>query len=226
MRHELHKRYDEKVQQVTEQCYRGEGHHNKWPEQYWRSNFKWQDCGSHDRRDTYNKKQDDKTPRDCSEMAFKPCSVHRPKSKHTLEECYKNPRNEKNQVQDRKRPHEMHHNDARYTSDDDELCSSMNTPVPSEDPASASSRSKKDHKEENYHLHVSKNMKVGRHVPCKSDRRSKFQSSRKGKKGETTPTILDNDLNFADTILMGLDSMDDAVLKGADDVTNSFNFNL
>jgi hypothetical protein len=29
-----------------------------------------------------------------------------------------------------------------------------------------------------------------------------------------------------DTVLMGLDSMDDAVLKGPDDVTNPFDFNL
>jgi hypothetical protein len=102
----------------------------------------------------------------------------------------------------------------------------MNAPVPSEDQASASSGSKKDHKEENYYLHVSKKMKVGCHVPCKSDQRSEFQSSQKGKKGETTPTFLDDDLDFADTILMGLDSMDDAVLKGSDDVTNPFDFNL
>ncbi len=37
--------------------------------------------------------------------------------------------------------------------------------------------------------------------------------------------LLDNDLDFMDTVLMG-DSMDDAVLKGTDDVTNSFDFNL
>jgi hypothetical protein len=182
MRHELHKKYNEKVQQVTERRYGGGGRHNKWPKQYRRSNLKWQDCGSQDCCDTYDKKQDDKIPCDRSEKAFKPCSVHGLKSKHTSEECYKNPRNEKHQVQDRKHPHEMHHNNARYTSNDDESRSSMNTPVPSEDPASASSGSKKDHEEENYQLHVSKKMKVGRHVPRKSDRRSKFQSSQKGKK--------------------------------------------
>jgi hypothetical protein len=105
----------------------------------------------------------------------------------------------------------------------------MDTPVPSEDPASASSKSKKDHKDENYHLQVSKKMKAGCHVPCKSDhqqQRNKFLSSQKGKKRETPPTFLDNYLDFTDTILMGLDSMDDAVLKEPDDVTNPFNFNL
>ncbi len=42
----------------------------------------------------------------------------------------------------------------------------------------------------------------------------------KGKKGETPPPFLDDDLNFTDTILMGLDSMD-AHLNRPDDVTNS-----
>ncbi len=40
------------------------------------------------------------------------------------------------------------------------------------------------------------------------------------------PTFLDNDLNFTDNVLMGLDSMDDGALKGPDDITNLFNFNL
>jgi hypothetical protein len=172
MRHELCKRYNEKVRQVTEQCYGGDGCHNKWPDKYRRSNFKWQDHGKRDRCDTYDKhdkKLDDKTPPDCSNKAFKPCSVHRPKSKHTSEECYKNPRNNKRQLQDKKHPHDAHHNNTCYTSDDDESPSSMDTLVPSEDPASASSKSEKDHEDENYHLHVSKKMKAGCHVPCKSD---------------------------------------------------------
>jgi hypothetical protein len=232
MRHELCKRYNEKVRQVTEQRYGGDGCHNKWPDKYRCSNFKWQDCGNRNRCDTYDKcdkKRDDKTPPDHSNKAFKPCSVHGPKNKHTSKECYKNPRNDKCQLQDKKRPHEAHHNNACYTSNDDELHSSTDTPVPSEDPASASSKSKKDHKDENYHLHVSKKLKAGCHVPCKSDhqrQRSEFQLSEKGKKRETPPTFLDNGLNFMDTVLMGLDSMDDVVLKGPDDVANPFDFTL
>jgi hypothetical protein len=71
-------------------------------------------------------------------------------------------------------------------------------------------------------------MKAGSHVPCKSDhqqQRTKSQSSQELKKGETPCTFLDNDLNFMDTVLMGLDSMD-ADLDRPDDVTNPFNFNL
>jgi hypothetical protein len=44
---------------------------------------------------------------------------------------------------------------------------------------------------------------------------------RKEKKGEKSPTFLDDDLDFTDTVLIGLESIDDA----GDDVTNPFNFN-
>jgi hypothetical protein len=142
MHHKLRKRYNEKVRQVMEQRYGGDGCHNKRPDKYRCSNFKWQDRGNCNRCDTYNKhnkKRDDKTPPDCKDKAFKPCSVHGPKSKHTSQECYKNTRNDKCQLQDKKHPHEVHHNNARYTSNNDELRSSTDTPVPSDDPASASS---------------------------------------------------------------------------------------
>ncbi len=49
--------------------------------------------------------------------------------------------------------------------------------------------------------------------------------SQERKKGETPCTFLDDDLNFTDTVLMGLDSMD-ADLDRPDDVTNPFDFNL
>ncbi len=39
------------------------------------------------------------------------------------------------------------------------------------------------------------------------------------------PTFLDDDLDFMDTVLMGLNSMD-AGLNRTDDVTNPFDFNL
>ncbi len=71
-------------------------------------------------------------------------------------------------------------------------------------------------------------MKAGSHVPRKSDHQqhgAKAQSSQKGKKVETPPTFLDSDLNFTDTILMGIDSMD-ADLNRPDDVTNLYNFDM
>jgi hypothetical protein len=77
---------------------------------------------------------------------------------------------------------------------------SANTPVPSEDPASASSKSKKNHKDKNYHLQLN----AGSHVPHKSDHGqhgAKAQSSQKGKNGEMPPTFLDDDFDFTDTVL-------------------------
>ncbi len=136
--------------------------------------------------------------------------------------------NDKHQLQDKKRHYKVHHNNARYTRDNDESCLSTDTLVPSEDPASASSESKKTHEDENYHLHVDKKMKAGSHVPCKSDhqqQRTKSQSSQERKKGETPCTFSGNDLDFTDTVLMGLNSMD-ADLDRPDDVTNPFEFNL
>jgi hypothetical protein len=57
----------------------------------------------------------------------------------TSKECYKNPKNQnKHQAHNKKHQEEVHHNDVCYTSDDDELHTSVDTPVPSEDPASVS----------------------------------------------------------------------------------------
>jgi hypothetical protein len=132
MRHELCKWYDEKVRHVTEGRYGGDNRRNKRSEKNHRPNFKWQDCGNSDCCDTYekcNKKQDDMIPAERDNKAFKPCSVHGPKSKHTSEKCHKNPRTAKHQSYDRKCLHEVHHNDARYTSKDDESHSSTDTPA-------------------------------------------------------------------------------------------------
>jgi hypothetical protein len=96
----------------------------------------------------------------------------------------------KHQTYNKKRQYKAHHNNAHYTSDNNELHTSVDTPVPSEDPVSASSKGK-NHEDENYHLHVNKKLKAGSHVPCKSDHQ-------KGKKGEISPTFMGNDLDFTD----------------------------
>ncbi len=65
-------------------------------------------------------------------------------------------------------------------------------------------------------------------MPGKSDHQqhgAKAQLSQKGKKGEMPPTFLDNNLNFTDTVLMGLDSID-ADLNRPDDVTHLFDFDM
>jgi hypothetical protein len=55
--------------------------------------------------------------------------------------------------------------------------------------------------------------------------RGKSQLSQKDKKGETSPTFVDDDLDFTDAVLMGLNSMD-ADLNRPDDITNQFDFNM
>ncbi len=116
----------------------------------------------------------------------------------------------------------MHHNDARYTSKDDESCSGTDATAPSEDPASALSGSE-EQEDENYHFQASKRMKASGHVPCKSDyprQQREPQTGCKEKKGEKSPTFLDNDLDFTDAVLMGLESINNA----GNDVTNPFDF--
>ncbi len=118
----------------------------------------------------------------------------------------------------------MHHNNAHHTSDEDKSCASVDTPVPSESTASVSSSEGQNHKDENYQLHVDKKLKAGSHVHCRQHR-GNSQSSQKGKKGDASPTFMDDDLDFTDAILMGLNSMD-ADLKKTDDITNLFDFNM
>ncbi len=70
-------------------------------------------------------------------------------------------------------------------------------------------------------------MKASGHVPHKSDYPCQQRESQKGhkeKKGEKSPTFLDDDLDFTNAVLMGLESIDNAVLNGRNDVTNPFDF--
>ncbi len=104
MCHKLCKRYNKKVRLVTEQHHGGDGCHSRQGSKYHRHNYKWQDRDGSSRHDNYDKrdkKRENKTPSDCGDKAFKPCLVHGPKSKHTSEECYKNPKNDKRQLQDK-----------------------------------------------------------------------------------------------------------------------------
>jgi hypothetical protein len=154
MCHKLCKRYDKKVRLVTERRHGGDNRHSRRGSKYHHHNYKWQDSYDSGRCDNYdkrNKNQENKTPSDSGNKAFKPCLVHGPKSKHTSEECY-----DKHQLHEKKRHYEAHHNNACCTSDNEESRLSTDTPVPNEEPASASSESKKTHKDENYHLHVDK----------------------------------------------------------------------
>jgi hypothetical protein len=90
MCHELHKQYNEKVHHVKEQCHGGDNRHSRLGNKYYCHEFKWQDCddsGCCENYDKRKRKQENKTPSDCGNKAFKPCLVHGPKSKHTFKEC-------------------------------------------------------------------------------------------------------------------------------------------
>jgi hypothetical protein len=115
MHHKLCKQYNKKVRHIMEQHQGGDIRHSRQSNKYHRHNYKWQDrnhsghCSNYDK---HEKKQEDKTPSDCGNKAFKPCSMHGPKSKHTSEECCQNPKNQnKHQTHDKKRQNEVHHND-------------------------------------------------------------------------------------------------------------------
>jgi hypothetical protein len=74
---------------------------------------------------------------------------------------------------------------------------------------SASSEGK-NNEDENYELHFDKKLKAGSHVPCKSDHqqhRGKSKLSQTGKNREVSPTLMVDDLDFTDAVLMGLNSL-------------------
>jgi hypothetical protein len=125
MHHELCKRYGGKVCRNTEQRQGGDSRHSRQGNKYHYHDYKWQDCnhsGHHSSYDKREKKQEDKAPSDHGNKAFKPCSTHGLKSKHTSEECYKNPKKQnKHPTHNKKRQYVAHHNDTHYTRDDDEL---------------------------------------------------------------------------------------------------------
>jgi hypothetical protein len=231
MLHKLCKLYNKKVRRVMEQRHGGDGCHSRQGYKYYCHDYNRQDCDDSGRCSNYNKrekKQEDKTPSDRGNKLFNPCSMQRLKSKHTSKECYKNPKNQnKLQTHNKKCQYKAQHNNTPFTNDNDESHISVDTLVPSEDPASASRKSK-THKDENYHLNADKRLAAGSHVPCKShhqQHRGKSQSSQKSKKEETPPTFLEDDLYFTGTILMGLNSMD-ADLNRPDDITNPLDFNM
>jgi hypothetical protein len=231
MHHEFCKRYNKKFCLVTEQCHGGDGRHSRRDSEYHHHNYKWQDHGDSgccDNYDKCDKKWENKTPSDCGNKAFKPCLVHGPKSKNTSEECTRTPRltnvNFKTKNAITKCITTTRATQVMMTSR--ALAPIHRSQVRTWHQPRA--RSKKTHKDANYHLHVAKTMKAGSHVPRKSEhrqQRTKSQLSQKGKKGEMPHTFLDNDLNFMDTILMGLNSID-ADLKRPDDIRNPYDFNL
>ncbi len=97
MRQALRRGYNKKVHRIMEQHHRSGGRHSRQSNTYHHHNYKWKNCnhsGHCHNCNKHKKKQEDKTPSDCGNKAFKPCSIHGPKSNHTSKESYKNPKNQ------------------------------------------------------------------------------------------------------------------------------------
>jgi hypothetical protein len=231
MRHELRKQYDEKVHRVMEQSHGGDNRHSRRGNKYYCHNYKWQDCNDSGHCDNYDirkRKWENKTLSDRGNKVFKPCSVHGPKSKHPSDECYKNPKSNKRQVQDKnvntRRITMMRATQVTITSCALALIHRSQVRTQHQ----PLGRAKKPTRMRIIIFILIKKMKAGSHVPHKSDHqqhRTKSQLSQKGKKGETSPTFLDDDLDYTDIVLMELNSMD-ADLNRPDDVTNPFDFDM
>ncbi len=177
-------------------------------------------------------KRDDKDRKslpECDDKAFKPCHLHRPKSQHTFKKCFKNPKNQdkKSYSYHEKHAHEAHHYNECHASKDKESRTSVDLPAPSNSHLSPSEDKQQD-EDKQYHVHFEKKVKVGSQVaplPCK---KKNIKSTVSTTLKKTPPTFLDNDLdlgnNFKDRVLMGLESLMDADLKGFDDIMNPFDF--
>ncbi len=172
-----------------------------------------------------------KAPPKREDKAFEeqPCHIHGPKSQHSYDKCYKNPRNQDNYFPDKKRNHKAHHNNKQEAINNEGSCASMDWP-PASDSAVSHSEDEEQDKEEQYHVHSDKNVKGGAgmaHVPRKRKSAKATVSTTLKRKSRT---FLDNDLNLRfdfgnnpnDTVLMGLDSL--IAGDNDDDVTNPFDF--
>jgi hypothetical protein len=179
-------------------------------------------------------KRDDRThkaPPKREDKAFEgqPCHIHGPKSQHSYDKCYKNPRNQDKYFPDKKRNQEAHYNDEQEAIDNEGSPASMDSSPTSDSPVSHS-EDEEQGEEEQYHVHFDRNVKRGAcmaHVPCKRKSVKATVSTTLKRKSRT---FLDDDLDIGfdfgndpnDSVLMGLDSL--IAADDADDVTNPFDF--
>ena len=118
----------------------------------------------------------------------------------------------------------MHHYNKHHASKGEESRASMDLPAPSDSHALPSEDKQQD-KDKQYHVHFEKK-KVGSQVAHLPRKKKSVNSTVSTTLKKTHPTFLDNDLDpgndFKDSVLMGLESLMDADLKGFDDVMNPF----
>jgi hypothetical protein len=235
LRHEMAKRYNDKIRHFANQRYgrddrrheRGHSRHQAFDKS---RPYKCKD------RDKSHYRRDDRTHKTLpkhEDKAFEgqPCHIHRPKSQHSFDKCYKNPRNQETNFSDKKRSHKAHHKDEQEAIEDEESNASMDSPPASDSPASQS-EDEEQRDEEQYHAHFEKKMKAGPqmahvHVPHKrKSAKSIVSTALKKKRSTFLDNDLDigldfgNDLNHSD--FLGLDSL--MAADDANDVTNPFDF--
>jgi hypothetical protein len=108
------------------------------------------------RRPEKDSRGDRKAPPEQKDKDFKPCHVHGIESKHSYDECSRNPKNAKTTNKSsyyvKKRGNDAHYSDNHcYSSGDDPPTSECNTPVPSN--GEVENKSSSDEKSNsNYHI--------------------------------------------------------------------------
>jgi hypothetical protein len=157
MRGELEKRYHNKMSRYTysrdkqQNAYNKRGR-NENSKRVASTNNRERYNSHHPKKDSHG---DRKAPTTRKDKDFKPCHVHGAESKHSYDECRRNPKNASATIKSsyyvKKRGHDAHYNDNRRCSSGHESPSECDTPVPSDgevdDKSSDGNRSTS-----NYHL--------------------------------------------------------------------------
>jgi hypothetical protein len=235
LRHKMAKSYNDKIHHFGNKRYGHDDRRHKRGHLHCQAFDKSRPYKRNNRDKNRSFRRDDRThkaPPKHKDKAFEgqPCHIHGPKSQHSYDKCYKNPRNQDKYFPDKKRNHEAHHNDEQETIDDKESRASMDSPSAIDSPV-LHPEDKEQGEEEQYHVQFDRNVKGGarmaRHVPPKRKSAKATVSTTLKRKFHTfLDDNLDIGLDFGnnpnDSVLMGLDSL--IAAANADDITNPFDF--
>ena len=198
--HEMAKRYNDKIRHFANKRYGHNDRGHKCGHSHCRA-FDKSRPYKHDNRDkSQSYRRDDRThkappKREVKAFEGHPCHIHGPKSQHSFDKCYKNPRNQDKYFPNKLHNHEAHHNDKQEAINDKESQASTDLPPSSDSPASRS-EDKEQREEEQYHVHFEKKMKAApqmAHVPRTRKSMKTIVSTTLKKK---CPTFLDDDLDI------------------------------
>jgi hypothetical protein len=155
--HEMAKGYNDKIRHLVNRRYGHDDCHHERGHSHRQAFEKSRPYKRNDRDRNRSFKRDDrnrKAPPKQEDKAFEgqPCHIHGPKSQHSYDKCYKNPRNQDKYFPVKKRNHEAHHNDEQEAIDDEGSRASMDS-LPASDSAVSRSKDKEQDEEEQYHVH-------------------------------------------------------------------------